>query len=448
MFKALFGRPEGLLVVTFAGWIVLGTLALWLPISQGERAVSLLDCIFTSTSAVCVTGLTTVDTAIAWSRTGHTVILVLIQVGGLGIMTFAAVGARVLRLRFSFSSQAALTGAFFDSDARVELRRSVSFIVAFTFVFEALGAAALWLAARVDSSLSDDPFDAIFHSVSAFCNAGFSVYTDNAVALRGSPLGLTAIAVLIILGGLGYTVVIELVARAWKRVSGRGELPLQWSLQTRVVLWMSLLLIVVGAACLGLLGLTPRETHIGERIVHASFQSISARTAGFNTLDVAALPVSSLLVLIGLMFIGGSPGSCAGGIKTTSAAVWLARLRARLLSRESVTMLRRRVPQEIVRRSALVLSVATLWNLLGVLVLTLSESRPDVRFEHLLFEQISAFGTVGLSCNFTPTLSPVGKLWIVLTMFVGRVGPLTLALAVLPKPRPLFQYPSERVMIG
>ena len=165
--------------------------------------------------------------------------------------------------------------------------------------------------------------------------------------------------------------------------------------------------------------------------------------------DIGALPLPALMLLIPLMFIGGSPGSCAGGIKTTSLTVWIARMASRLTGREHIHLMGRRIPQDVVRRAALVIAIAAIWNLVGVFVLSISEgTRPEVRFEHIIFEQVSAFATVGLSAGLTPDLSPLGKLWIIASMFVGRLGPLTVALAVMSRPRTHFEYPQERVMIG
>jgi trk system potassium uptake protein TrkH len=254
---------------------------------------------------------------------------------------------------------------------------------------------------------------------------------------------------LIVVGGLGYTVVLELLHRLERWIRRKPASPLKWSLQTRLVLRVSAILIVGGAAALSLTGLTHDEDTWPEQLIHALFQSVTARTAGFNSVNIVGLPSASLLILVLLMYIGGSPGSCAGGIKTTSAAVWVARVRARLLSREDVTLLDRRIPRDVVRRSALVISVATIWNLVGVFLLTITEGGHDgVRLDHLIFEQISAFGTVGLSANVTPTLSELGRLWITLTMFIGRVGPLTVALVVIAAPRTSHHLPNERLMIG
>ncbi len=455
MLKSIVNRPEALLAGTFGALIVIGAAVLRLPTSHAGQPVSIIDALFTSTSAVCVTGLITVDTATAYSRFGQVVILILIQLGGLGIMTFAALAAQVFKLRMSFSSHAAWQSAFFESEVRGDLRRAMRRIIVLTFTIEAVGSGLLYLGLPAGPTAGSGWFAAVFHAVSAFCNAGFSVYSDNVVALRSSALSMWTLMGLIVAGGLGYTVLIELVDRGWRRLRRRREGPVVWSLHSRVVLKVSAVLVFGGALTLMFTGLTTTEDSLGKQAIHAMFQSVTARTAGFNSLDIGALPVPSLLILIGLMFIGGSPGSCAGGIKTTSAAVWFARVRSRLLGHEEVTIGRRRLPADVVNRAALVLAVATIWNVAGVFVLASSEGgHAGLRLEQLIFEQISAFGTVGLSANpgevtsVSALFSTLGKLWIVATMFVGRVGPLTLALAVIPVPRTLFEYPSERVMIG
>jgi trk system potassium uptake protein TrkH len=453
--RTLLSRPEALLAGTFALLILAGSLVLWLPVCHAERPVSYVDALFTSTSAVCVTGLVTVDTAHAYSRVGHVAIMVLIQLGGLGIMTFAALAAQLFRLRFSFSSHAAWQGALFDAEARGDLRRSLVGIFVSTALIEAGGAVLFYCGLRLETQVSGGWFEAAFHAVSAFCNAGFSVYSDNIVALRDSHLIVWTIMALIVAGGLGYMVIFELLGRGVRWVRRLRSGPVCWSLHGRVVLQMTALLVLGGAAVLMLTGLTATERTLWERFEHAMFQSVSARTAGFNSLDVGRLPLSSLLILTGLMFIGGSPGSCAGGIKTSTTAVWLARVKAHILGREDVVIAGRRLPTDVVRRATFVLATAGLWNLIGVMILALLEGdRAGMRFEQLVFEQISAFGTVGLSANPGSTISVSGlfaapaKLWIAATMFFGRVGPLTMALAVVPVPRSLYKYPTEKVMIG
>lgn len=449
MIRPALRRPEALLAGTFATLIVAGTILLRLPVAHRGEPVGLLDAFFTATSAVCVTGLITVDTATAYSRWGQTVILVLIQLGGLGIMSFGALAAQLLHLRFSFTSQVAWRSAFFEAQAQGDLRRVLRWVLLMTVLLEVLGTALLYAGLHAGSSATGDLFDAAFLSVSAFCNAGFSVYSDSAEGLGGSPLIVVTLLVLIVAGGLGYTVLFEAFGRLRCRLGRRRPDSVHWSLQSRIVLRTTLLLIAGGAVVLFMFGFDDPDTSLGGRAVDALFHSVTARTAGFSTVDVGRLPLPALLVLIALMFIGGSPGSCAGGVKTTTAAVWLARVRARLKGLGNVSLLGRRLPQDVVRRAALVLSLAVLWNLVGIMLLTVVEgTRTGVRFEHLIFEQVSAFATVGLSAGVTSSLAPLSKLWIVATMFVGRLGPLTIALAILARPRTMYDYPTERVMVG
>ena len=454
LLRSLLNRPEFLLAGTFAVLILGGTLLLRLPAAQAAEPVGWIDALFTATSAVCVTGLITVDTEHAFTHFGKVVILVLIQLGGLGIMTFGALVVQLLHLRLSFSGHLAWQSSFFEGPARLDLRRALLGIFALTFVFEALGAVLIYWGLQGHPQRAPGWFEAVFLAVSAYCNAGFSVYSDNVAGLRDSPLILTTFMALIVIGGLGYLVLLEALHRAWCRLRGRRPRMVVWTLHSKVVLAMSALLVFGGAAALLLTGLTPTENTWGLRVVHALFQSVTARTAGFNTVDIGALPLPSLLILIGLMFIGGSPGSCAGGIKTTTAAVWSARVRSRLTGREGVRLFERHIPPGLVRRAALLLAIAGLWNMGGVLVLSMVEQSKAFRLEQLVFEQISAFATVGLSAHpgaavsLSASFSDWGKLSIVFTMFMGRVGPLTLAVAVLPRARTLYRYPTERVMIG
>jgi trk system potassium uptake protein TrkH len=446
----LLYRPEGLLATTFAGLILLGTVSLRLPVCHADGGIGLLDALFTATSAVCVTGLITHDTATEFSRTGQVVILVLIQFGGLGVMTFGTLAYQLLHRRISFQSRAAVRDLFFRGELRVNLRIALRRIVLLTFTFEALGTLLLYVGLRGGSEPKGDVFEAVFTAISGFCNAGFSVYSDSAIGLRDSGLIVWTLMGLIVGGGLGYMVVLEALRRGWRWLRRSREGPLVWSLNAKTAILASGVLIVGGALGLLLFGLTPQERTAGSLLQNALFQSVTARTAGFSTVEIGALSVPALMVLIPLMFIGGSPGSCAGGIKTTSFCVWLARVRARVRGEQDVTLARRRIPQDVVRRAGLVIALAALWNALGIALLTVSEHVGEgVGLEDVVFEQVSAFGTVGLSTGITPQLSIVGKLWIIASMFVGRLGPLTMALVVIRQPGPApFAYPQERVMIG
>lgn len=428
--------------------IFIGALLLCLPWSQHGR-VGFLDALFTATSAVCVTGLTVVDTGTEFTFFGQVVILVLIQTGGIGIMSFAGLAFQLLGRRMSLQSQAVLQDTFFQRDVAEEFHRTFKVILILTFGIEATGALLIWMFLLPRTDVGPALFSAVFHSVSAFCNAGFSIYTDNLIGLRDSPGILIVIMLLIVSGGLGYTVLNEL------RTLGRGpsgesrvRKPHVFSMHCRLVLWVTSFLLVGGAVGIFIFGLTPGEVTWGDKILNAAFQSVTARTAGFNSVDIGKMAETSLFILIVLMFIGGSPGSCAGGIKTTTAAIWGARIRVALRGERELHLLGRRVPWEQVGRADLVVALAICWNLAGIMLLLTTEAKLPESHLGLVFEQISAFGTVGLSTGLTPNLSPVGKLWIIATMFVGRLGPLTIAMWMVPTHKAHVRHPKGKVMIG
>lgn len=442
--------PESLVVGGFALLIVLGALLLWSPWAHSDRPLSFIDALFTSTSAVCVTGLVVLDTGRDFSYFGQIVIVLLIQAGGLGIMTFAALTFQILGLRFSLQTSAVLHETFFQKDIGSRFQDAFKMILALTLAIEGIGMIALTLffAPHLDN-FSDVIFYSFFHSVSAFCNAGFSLASENLVLWRDSIGIMFTIMILIILGGLGYSVLLELFSRLGAQVSGNStDWPIAFSLHSRVVLLVSGVLIVSGAVLMVLLGLTMDETSVYQKFMNSLFQSVSARTAGFNSVDIGKLPSASLLILIILMFIGGSPGSCAGGVKTSSVAIYWARLISGLRGNKDVSLINRRLPLELVSRTDLLITVAIIWNILGVLILLTTESDLKVDGIAIVFEQVSAFGTVGLSTGITDKLSSLGKLWIILTMFIGRLGPLTIVMLMIPKSTSNIRYPKGTVMIG
>ncbi len=448
-----FSLPEAILVGSFGATILAGAFALLLPWAHATGKITFLDALFTSTSAVCVTGLVVVNTGSDFTHFGQIVIMLLIQAGGLGIMTFAALMFQFLGKRMSLKSQALLHGSFFQQDIGINFRAMFRRILWLTAITELVGAALMFLALWPQAShMGEACLSALFHAVSAFCNAGFSLYDDNLMGLRHNYLFTTAIMVLIVIGGLGHTVAHEVWRRLEYRFSRRRDEPVdrpRLSVHSQVVLWVSGILILGGAVGLLVLGLTAAETSWGGRLAAALFQSVTARTAGFNTVDIGLLPASSLMLLVILMFIGGSPASCAGGIKTTAFAISWAELRARVLGETEVRLLDRRIPTETLWRVSLLIRLALLWNIAGVLLLLVTEGgRPGMGLERVLFEQISAFGTVGLSTGITDKLSAPGKLWIIVTMFVGRLGPLTMAMWFFtPKPGHV-RHPEGKVMIG
>jgi trk system potassium uptake protein TrkH len=376
------------------------------------------------------------------------VILVLIQLGGLGIMTFAALVVQIAGGRLSFSSQVALQDIFYQQRAAQRFRRNLRNIVLLTLFLEACGTVSLYFSLPADMPAGDALKTAGFHAVSAFCNAGFSTYDTSLESLSSNLPFMVTIASLIIMGGLGYSVLLEMIRRSLATVR-KHDKAINWTLNTRVVLITSGVLILLGAGLLMVLGIEPDDDTWISHLGHAVFQSITARTAGFNTIRISNLTIPALLWLIALMFIGGSPGSCAGGIKTTSAAIWFARLRARIAQRDDVEILDRRIPVDLVRRTGLLLGVSAVYNLIGIMVLSITEL-PSDRFglEDIIFEQISAFGTVGLTTGLTPALTSVGKVWIILTMYIGRLGPVTVSLTVMHHKATLYRRVEERLMIG
>jgi trk system potassium uptake protein TrkH len=433
---------------------VAGTALLSLPVAQAGEPVSLVDALFTSTSAVCVTGLTVVDTGTRFSPFGQAVVLALIQVGGLGLMTFAVFVGVLLGRKVAFTDRMVIQDSMHHTP-KAGVRRLVRYVLAFTLAVEAAGAAFLWLRFRGQFPAGEAVWLSVFHSVSAFCNAGFGLLPDNLVRYRGDPLVNLAITGLIVVGGLGFLVNMELWDLARARLRG-GRAPLL-TLHARLVLVVSAALLGVGMVAFLLLEWENvlREMPLGERLLASWFQSVTPRTAGFNTIDYGRVSSDTLFFTIFLMFVGASPGSTGGGIKTTTFGLLVALVVARWRGRGRATLFYRTIPHAVMDRALTIALLA--WVLVslavGLLVFTETHGRPfavaEPRFLALMFEAVSAFGTVGLSTGITPSLSAWGKLVLVALMFVGRVGPLTLVLAVGPRQeRGRFRYAEENVMVG
>lgn len=432
----------------------MGTLLLSLPLSWAGAPVSPLDALFTATSAVCVTGLTVVDTGSRFSPLGQAVILALIQVGGLGLMTFAVFAGVVLGRRVAFTDRMVIQDSLHHTP-KAGVRRLVRYVVAFTLATEAAGALLLWLRFRSQFPGSEAAWQSVFHSVSAFCNAGFGLLPDNLARYRGDVLVNLVITGLVIVGGLGFLVNMELRDQAVLRLRGRRA-PLL-TLHSRLALLVTSALLAGGALAFLLLEWDNvlRGLPLGERLLAAWFQSVTPRTAGFNTIDYGRVSPDTLFFTIFLMFVGASPGSTGGGIKTTTFGLLCALVVARWRGHGRARMFRRTIPHAVMDRALLLALLA--WALvslaIGLLVFTEGHGVPfaaaEPRFVALMFEAVSAFGTVGLSTGITPALSPLGKLVLVALMFAGRVGPLTLVLAVGPRQeRGRFRYAEENVMIG
>lgn len=448
-------RPIQLLAISFVLMISLGTVLLTLPAATADgRGAPVIDALFTSTSAVCVTGLIVRDTQFYFSRFGQWIILVLVQLGGLGIMTFSASVIALLGGKLGMYGRQTM-GEVVEDSRDIDIAHSLRYILLFTLLAEALGFVVLFLhwlgrAARPFDAL----FNALFHSVSAFCNAGFSVFSTNLAAFRTDVVVNLTVIGLVVLGGLGFSVVHEVFnrqnLRAWlSRLARRAPEPApRLSVHAVLVLRTSALLLLAGAVFFfffeydNALGQLP----LGGKLLAALFQSVTPRTAGFNTVPFDSLKPVTMFIMIVLMFIGASPGGTGGGVKTSTVAVLFLTLRNLVAARSEVEVRNRSIPRDTVyRATAIFIGAGTVLALVfGVLLV--SEQLP---FVNLLFEAVSAFGTVGLSTGVTPLLSIPGKLSIILLMYVGRLGPLTLALAMRGRLSRLpVQYPQARVIVG
>ncbi len=439
-------RPSVLIVVTFGALILLGWALLASPVmTVGGTGTRALDALFTATSAVCVTGLIVVDTATHWSPLGQTVILVLIQVGGLGIMTLWAGILILVGGRMGFREEAALSGVW-EPESLGVLRRLIRHVVVWTLVTEAIGAVCLWGVLSRYAPPVEALWSAVFHAISAFCNAGFSLYSDSLRAFAGDPGVSIVMMALIVAGGLGFPVLDELGERVRARAHGRRTRRL--SFHARLTLTVSAVLVVAGAAVVYFLEFDHAlaELSPGAKVLAATFQSVTARTAGFETLPTERLGPAALLVVIALMFVGAGPASTGGGVKVTTLGVLVLTVRSYLHERPEVEAFGRRVSGMIVQKVIALTLLAVALALVSLVVLARTESAP---FLGLFFETISAIGTVGLSTGVTGTLTDPGRVLIIALMFLGRVGPLTLVLAVGARARSVrFQYPEGHVIVG
>ncbi|MDD5557879.1 MAG: potassium transporter TrkG [bacterium] len=448
--------PPRIVVLSFAAAIALGTSLLLIPAATAPgRQTGFLDALFTATSATCVTGLVVLDTGRHFSRFGHVVILALIQAGGLGIMTFSTAFLLLFGRRLSFKEKLLVRDSLSRSPV-VQLRSLIGSIMLITLTFEFAGALVLCL--HFHSRYGYDPFQAfhhgLFHSVSAFCNAGFSLYSDSLVRFNRDWVTIATMAALIVAGGLGFIVLYNILGyRFWMRDrTERGRL----SLQTRIVLVTSAILLAAMFACF--LSLEWNASLAGlawpEKALNALFHAVTPRTAGFNTVHLDRMGAPILFITLCMMFIGASPGSTGGGIKTCTLAVLFATSRAFLKGSGNVHLMRRYLGHRTVAEAVCV-AVFAICVIIGACSLLLVTEAPadasagGVRLMPVLFETISAFGTVGLSTGLTPSLSPWGRVLVIATMFIGRVGPLTIALIIARgEALPPVRYAEEDVMIG
>ncbi|SHF68918.1 trk system potassium uptake protein TrkH [Desulfacinum infernum DSM 9756] len=443
--------PPLLPVAGFLFIIVLGASALKaFPMADGAR-LPWIDALFMATSATCVTGLSLYDIGTQFTVWGQGVLLALIQVGGLGIMLLSTVFLMALGRRISFRSRMLLQDTYTHGPS-AHLPHLLRNIIVFTLLFEAAGALVLFTRFSHRYPELRALYLAVFHSVSAFCNAGFSLFSDSLTGFRSDvPVNLT-MAVLIIVGGIGFLVLHEAAFALRKRKRWR-----LLSLHTKLSLSTTGALLAAGTLLFLLSEWSDTLAHLPfqTKLLASFFQSVTTRTAGFNSLDFTAMNNETLLATLVLMFIGASPGSTGGGIKTTTVAVLAALSRSRLGGSPCVHAFKRSVPDETLRRAFSVFVLSVVVVLLGTAFLLWSElgqvpyMESRGRFLEILFEATSAFGTVGLSMGATPTLSFWGKCIIISLMFTGRLGPLVIAMAIQPRERrSIYEYAEEPVMIG
>jgi trk system potassium uptake protein TrkH len=442
--------PSELFVGSFLLLIALGTLSLKvLPgLYQGEP-LGWTDAAFTATSAVCVTGLTVVDTATYFTFAGQLVVLVLIQLGGLGMLVLASVVILALGGRPSFRTEAVAAGSH-HMIPHIPARKLILDVVRFTFVLEAIGAILLYCLWAPRLGPGKALWPAVFHSISAFCNAGFSTNTSSLVPWHDSPATLVVISLLIVAGGLGFIALEELYQlRSRKSKAGR-----RLSVHTRLVLVTTVVLVVAGWLLFAIFewqGVLA-NMRVWDRISNALFMSVTPRTAGFNSIDYGQASDSTNLLTMLLMMIGGSPGSTAGGMKTTTLALLALLAWSRLRSQATTTYAHRSIPGETMQRAAGLFSITIGIVVTGVLALTLIGDfyRDHHDFLTLVFEAVSAFNTVGLSMGITPELSIPSRWVIISLMFAGRTGPLAIAAALTVRlaGRGKFRLAYEDVIVG
>ncbi len=446
MFKGLKLGSAQLVLLSFSGVILIGTFLLMLPVSTTPgKVMSFIDALFMATSATCVTGLSTMSLENDFSLFGQIVILILIQVGGLSIMTLYASMAllmgNAMGMKERMNMQEILEVASLE-----ELFSMIVSIMKYTFFIELWGAIVLTIGFTFEGyEFGSAIYYGFFHSISAFCNAGFALFDTSLESYSTKPLIHGTIMVLITMGGLGFIVIKEL-----KEVVMGGKSIVRLGLHSKVVIVTSFILTIAGALFIffGEFLHALDSYTVWEKVQISLFQSITLRTAGFSSIPLTNLNTYTLYAMTLFMFIGGSPGSTAGGIKTTTLAILYQSIKATLKGEKSVGIIDRKIPGPLVVRATAITFISIIVTSIFILVLMRLES--DQGFLAIFFEVISASGTVGLSLGITPVLSVMGKIAIAALMLIGRIGPLTLLLAIAQRERSTgkFDYPDGRIMIG
>ncbi|WP_195428416.1 TrkH family potassium uptake protein [Clostridium sp. D46t1_190503_E9] len=431
-----------ILALGFLIAILIGGIILSLPISSrtGEPT-NFLDAIFTSTSAVCVTGLITLDTSTHWSVFGQSVIMTLIEIGGLGFMSFAVLISLILGKKITLRERLVMQEAM-NTYSIQGLVKMVKYVLVFTVSVQFFGALLLSTQFVPEYGIARGVFYSVFHSISAFCNAGFDLLGTSLVGYSSNSVVILVISALIIIGGLGFTVLLEIY-----EFKGIKKL----SLHSKLVLITTAILVFGGAILMFIFEYNNVETianmNIKDKLLNSFFASVSPRTAGFNSVSTSGMTLASKFLTIILMFIGGSPGSTAGGLKTVTFGILVLTVICVIKGREDTEVFGRRFTKEIVYKSFTLLFIGVSLVIFATMILSYTEVGSS--FIDLLYETTSAFGTVGLTLGLTPNLSSIGKILIMLMMYFGRVGPLTVMLALTRKRKKSgYKYPEGKILIG
>ncbi len=447
IFNVLKNSPELATLLGFSTVIIIGAMLLTLPVSiVAIEKVSFIDSLFIATSATCVTGLATIDIGTYYTSLGQFIVLLLIQTGGIGIVTMALSLPIIIGSQTTFPQAKTikeLTGVRTIREV-LDIAKSVIFS---TLLVEFIGAILLFFADRGIENTKFRIFSSIFHSVSAFCNAGLSLFSNNLEGYHTNYFYITVIMLLIIFGGLGFPVINNLffLIRDWLIFRKRRNI----SFHSKMVLFTTAVLIVAGIILFLIIEWNNAlgDGGVGEKFINATFLAVTPRTAGFNTVSMTTIHSTTILILIVLMFIGASPSSTGGGIKTTTFATMLFSIRALIKNKEYIEAFRRTIPISSIYKALNVAFISFAIIFISVFLLSITEKDKDTI--KLIFEVFSAFGTVGLSLGITPQLSYAGKIIIILTMLIGRVGPLTIAIIFAKKKvSGAYKYPEDHIIIG
>lgn len=450
--KKKTGNPIVMIVAGYLALISLGALLLSMPFAQREP-VGVLDAFFTATSAVCVTGLSTIDISSSFSTIGNWILVVLMQTGGLGIMTISTVIILLAGMHPGFNHQSALL-ANYTQEGNVDAGRILKAVLPFMFGLEAIGAVLYFTQfteeALVQYSLYDRIFGSIFQSISSFCNVGFTLFPDSMVRFQLNPVMNITTCILALAGGFGFLAITEIQymydfkKRAFRKIS----------LHSRIAIGFTAIIVLVSIAffIFSEWNNTFTELTFGEKLESSVFMAFTSRTAGLNNIDTPSLTVGSLFFFIIIMLIGANPGSCGGGIKTTTTAVIALLGFNRLLGRKKTQILGRTIPETTVDKAIRIFVVAIVIIVTATLILLQTEAKDSTigqsSFLKVFFEVVSAYSTCGLSMGLTPDLSIPGKIIICTVMFVGRMGPLFLISAVGQKQDEGMWYAEEDIMVG